>query len=179
MKIDEERMLLVVKVLQWYEDNGRNYTKAAKEFKLDRKTVMSWHRKFDLDKLSLEYNLVREVGTTRTTVERVVPPDVKIEAEKILRNMTNIGAKATMILELWVDDMAERAVNSIEGVKVIKPYEMDRLQRLSKDFAPYIIPDKTQTESTTINAYAQLKQRLADNKRINNQQTKEIDGEQE
>lgn len=152
----------VIEVLQWYEDNGKNCTVTGKQFGLSRKTIGQWNKDYDLQQLTLDYKITRTVGTNSTVVEKIIPPDVKDEAEKALKNITTITSNAAILLKLWVDDCMERALSSDDGIKVLKPYEIDRLQRLTKDYAAHILPEKILTDTTVTSVYDELKKKLED-----------------
>jgi len=152
----------IVEVLQWKYENNASQFKTAKHFGIDRRTIKSWADKYDLDELKSEYSIKREFQTRSVTVEKRIPDQVKAMAEKTLNNLHSISFQTSEILQLWVGDIHEIATKTNDGVKNLKPWQLDRLIKLQEKLAPYTVPTATGLVEDTTTLYETIKQKLGE-----------------
>jgi len=149
----------IFEVLKWKHDNKKTQLECAAEFKLNRKTVSNWCRDYNYEEMKSEFNFSYQQNSNKITVEKKLPDGIKDQANANLSRLSGITSTSLILLQKWV----EHKLWYIEkyGIEKLKPFEVDKLNRIIRDASQYTIPSATDIEDEGISLVESVRNKLA------------------
>lgn len=159
-------MFKVIEVLEYYDNTGESNLQIADKFNMDRKTVSSWKKKYNLTDLRQEFHYTKELGSKTTIITRNIPEEIKAEAEASLANVSTITLETSTLLKSWVLKIKNEVEEKNGDMKTVDMWKIDRLIRLFKDTSIFTIPNSVVLDEKESNEqwFLKLQEKMAERK---------------
>ena len=182
---EEEQKELTFRACEYQYNEGVNWNETAKHFDLLPRTLHRYRHKFPWQELKEEFTITKDLRSRQITVEKRIPEGVKRQADENLVKMSQLSYNATVVLSTWVETLIDK-INSkdqeklnakgekylVRGIDTIKPQDLDRLIRISKDTSTLIIPQGTTVDETNNTQRTELVSQFSEARRLLDQKEK-------
>lgn len=123
-----------LKVLTWFNDNGRCYSSTADEFGIDRRTIKSWENTtLYTEAVANDLKITQYVGRTELNLERSVPAEIQEVAKILVQDMAALNMKVLFSLNYQV----QKYVDKTNEKKDLTPQEVEQLIKINRVLSPY------------------------------------------